>query len=194
LPARLLPCGHRFNVTSKFGRIVDPLADKFLVCGTFICFALIGEPRLFSLSDQAQSIVHWAVVGILVLRETYVTILRQWAEYRGINFAATRSGKLKMFLQVFAIGTVILKMAHVQAAPWGYWFTSIVYALMVGATMFFGHPCLTERDVNDKPKLVPCECFCAVQTNLPAGMLTVSDLTKTYIRYYWLLDCPIFTM
>jgi CDP-diacylglycerol--glycerol-3-phosphate 3-phosphatidyltransferase len=128
----------RYNVTSKFGRIVDPLADKFLVCGAFICFALIGEPRLFCLSDQAQSIVHWSVVGILVLRETYVTILRQWAEYHGINFAATRSGKIKMFLQAFAIGTVIIKMAHMQAAPWGCWFTGIVYALMVGATILSG--------------------------------------------------------
>ncbi|MHC4843235.1 MAG: CDP-alcohol phosphatidyltransferase family protein [Planctomycetota bacterium] len=38
------------GVTSKFGRIVDPLADKVLVCGTFICFAIIGEPKLFDLS------------------------------------------------------------------------------------------------------------------------------------------------
>ena len=37
------------NVTSKFGRIVDPLADKILVCGAFICFALIGQPKLFNL-------------------------------------------------------------------------------------------------------------------------------------------------
>jgi len=145
----------RFNVTSKFGRIVDPLADKFLVCGTFICFALIGEPRLFCLSDRAQSIVHWSVVGILVLRETYVTILRQWAEYHGINFAATRSGKIKMFLQAFAIGTVIIKMAHMHAAPWGYWFTSIVYALMVGATILSGiRASLRETSVQtaDSPK------------------------------------------
>ncbi|MHC4088236.1 MAG: CDP-alcohol phosphatidyltransferase family protein [Planctomycetota bacterium] len=30
----------RLNVTSKFGRMVDPLADKVLVCGSFICFAI----------------------------------------------------------------------------------------------------------------------------------------------------------
>ena len=32
-----------FNVTSKFGRMTDPLADKFLVCGAFICFAIAGH-------------------------------------------------------------------------------------------------------------------------------------------------------
>jgi len=34
----------KFNVTSKFGRMVDPLATKILVCGSFISFALIGQP------------------------------------------------------------------------------------------------------------------------------------------------------
>ena len=37
----------KLGVSSKFGRMVDPLADKILVCGAFICFAIIGEPKLF---------------------------------------------------------------------------------------------------------------------------------------------------
>ncbi len=128
----------RFNVTSKFGRIVDPLADKVLVCGAFICFAWIGQPTLFSLSANAHRIIHWTVVGILVAREVYVTIIRQWAESKGLNFAATRSGKIKMFLQSFAIGTVLVKMAHVPDQTWGYWFTSGVFLVMVSATVFSG--------------------------------------------------------
>jgi len=128
----------RYNVTSKFGRIVDPLADKVLVCGAFICFAIIGEPRLFNLSVGAHRVVHWAVVAILISREAYVTILRQWAEAHGINFAATASGKFKMLTQSFAIGTVLVKMGHVQTATWGYWFTSITYTVMVTATIISG--------------------------------------------------------
>lgn len=128
----------RFNVTSKFGRIVDPLADKVLVCGAFICFAWIGEPRLFGLSANTLRVIHWSVAGILILREAYVTIIRQWAESKGLNFAATRSGKIKMLLQSFAIGTVLVKMAHVPNATWAYWFTSVVFVLMVGATVFSG--------------------------------------------------------
>lgn len=139
----------RYNVTSKFGRIVDPLADKVLVCGAFICFAIVGEPRLFNLSSVTLGIIHWGVAGILIMREAYVTILRQWAEAHGINFAATASGKFKMLTQSFAIGTVLVKMGHVQTATWGYWFTSITYAVMVTATVISGlrssrRPCLKE--------------------------------------------------
>ena len=128
----------RFNVTSKLGRILDPLADKVLVCGAFICFAIIGEPRLFGWSRGELAIIQWGTAAILILREAYVTILRQIAESRGVNFAATLSGKLKMFLQSFAIGTVIIKMGHVQTAEWGYWFTSVTYGLMLGATVISG--------------------------------------------------------
>jgi len=128
----------RFNVTSKFGRMVDPLADKALVCGAFVCFAIIGEPKLFNLPDVTLRIIHWSVAAILILREVYVTVLRHIAEARGINFAATISGKIKMFLQTFAIGTVIIKIAHVQTATWGYWFTTVTFALMLIVTIISG--------------------------------------------------------
>jgi len=128
----------RLKVTSKFGRMMDPLADKVLVCGAFICFALIGEPKLFAFSEDALGVIHWGTASILILREVYVTTLRHIAEWRGINFAATASGKVKMFLQSFAIGTVIIKMAHVPAASWGHWFTSAVLILMVIVTIVSG--------------------------------------------------------
>jgi CDP-diacylglycerol--glycerol-3-phosphate 3-phosphatidyltransferase len=128
----------RLNVTSKFGRMVDPLADKILVCGAFLCFAIVGEPKLFNLGPVALAVIHWGTLGILAAREICVTILRHLAEARGINFAATKSGKIKMFLQSFAIGTVIVKMAHVQDAAWGYWFTSVVFTLMLVMTIVSG--------------------------------------------------------
>jgi len=128
----------RLNVASRFGRMLDPLADKVLVCGAFICFAIIGEPRLFNLSHVALMIIHFSVAGILILREIYVTVLRHIAEARGINFAATASGKVKMFLQSFAIGTVVIKMAHVQMALWGYWFTTVTFTIMIAATVVSG--------------------------------------------------------
>ena len=128
----------RLNVTSKFGRMVDPLADKVLVCGTFICFAIIGEPKLFNFGPVVLSIIHWSVAGILIAREVYVTVLRHVAEARGISFAATVSGKVKMFLQSFAIGTVVIKMAHVQTAPWGNWFATVTFAMMLAVTVISG--------------------------------------------------------
>jgi len=128
----------KLNVTSKFGRMVDPLADKVLVCGAFICFAIIGEPKLFNLPDTTLRIIHWSVAGVLTLREVYVTTLRHIAEAHGINFAATVSGKIKMFVQTFGIGTVIIKMAYVQTARWGFWFTTITFAVMLTVTIISG--------------------------------------------------------
>jgi len=128
----------KLNVASKFGRMVDPLADKILVCGSFVCFALIGQPKLFNLSPAVSAIIHWSVAGILIAREAYVTVLRHIAEARGVNFAATVSGKIKMFVQSFAIGTVIIKMAHVQTAEWGYWFTTVTFVIMLAVTVISG--------------------------------------------------------
>jgi CDP-diacylglycerol--glycerol-3-phosphate 3-phosphatidyltransferase len=128
----------KYNVTSKLGRIMDPLVDKVLVCGMFLCLAIIGEPKLFSLNEGTLAVIHWSVLGIITAREVFVTILRQVAEARGVNFAATASGKLKMFLQSFAIGTVIVKMAHVQTAAWGNWVTTFVFAAMLISTVVSG--------------------------------------------------------
>jgi len=128
----------KLNVVSKFGRMIDPLADKVLVCGAFICFAIIGEPKLFNLTETPLAVIHWTVAAILIVREAYVTVLRHIAEARGVNFAATISGKVKMCVQSFAIGTVIIKMAHVQTAEWGHWFTTIVFILMLTITVVSG--------------------------------------------------------
>ena len=128
----------RYDATSKFGRMIDPLVDKVLVCGTFTCFAIVGVPTLFGWGAGTLAVVHWSVVVILFSREAYVTILRHVAEARGVNFAATKSGKLKMLTQVFAIGTVLVKTAHVPDAAWGDWFTAVAFAAMVVATVVSG--------------------------------------------------------
>ncbi len=132
------PIARKLGVTSKFGRMMDPLADKVLVCGSFICFAIIGQPKLFGCSESTLLIIQWFVVFILIAREAYVTILRHIAESKGVNFAATGSGKIKMFLQAFAIGTVLVKMGHVQTAAWGYWFTTVTYIIMLTSTIVSG--------------------------------------------------------
>jgi len=132
------PIARKLGVASKFGRMSDPLVDKTLICGTFICFAIIGQPKLFGLPGNALRIVHWSIAGILVLREAYVTVLRHVCEAHGINFGAVASGKIKMFLQSFAIGTVLIKMAHVQTATWGHWFTTVTFVIMLVVTVVSG--------------------------------------------------------
>ncbi len=142
----------KFEVTSKFGRMMDPLADKFLVCGAFFCFAWVGQPLMDELvlngkpllSEPSLSIIRWGTAIIIFAREVIVQTLRQIAESRGVQFGAVWSGKLKMFLQSFGIGTVIIGWAYVER-PWGDWFTLITYALMVAATVLSGIQSLTRR-------------------------------------------------
>ena len=128
----------KLNVASKFGRMLDPLADKLLVCGAFVCFAIIGEPKLFGLDAATMAVIRWSVAGIIILREVCVTVLRHLAEARGINFPATASGKIKMFLQSFAIGTGVIKTAHVQDAAWGNWVATMAFAAMLIVTVVSG--------------------------------------------------------
>jgi CDP-diacylglycerol--glycerol-3-phosphate 3-phosphatidyltransferase len=128
----------RYNAATQFGRIIDPLVDKILVCGAFICFALIGVPKFFDWSPATLAALHWLVVAILITREASVTVLRHVAESRGMNFGAVRLGKIKMFVQSFAIGTVLIKTAYVQTATWGHWFTIVTYAIMLTITIASG--------------------------------------------------------
>ncbi|MFH1614222.1 MAG: CDP-alcohol phosphatidyltransferase family protein [Planctomycetota bacterium] len=134
----------KYSVTSKFGRMVDPLADKVLVCGAFVCFAVVGQPILqsFSFSSTTITYLRWITVGLVVTRELFVTILRHVAEARGVNFAATVFGKIKMALQTFSIGTVMIKWAYVSR-PWGDWFTLITYLLMLTFTIISGVQSIT---------------------------------------------------
>lgn len=134
----------RLKASSKLGRIGDPLADKILVCGTFVCFAIIGEPKLFSLEPAALAAIQWSVAGALILREAYVTVLRHITEARGMAFPAVGTGKLKGVFQAFAIGTVIIKTAHVPTAVWGSWFTAVTLAAMVAYVVISG-PMATRR-------------------------------------------------
>lgn len=136
----------RFEVTSKFGRTVDPLADKFLVCGAFFCFAWVNQPlmKCFEFSELTLAIIRWGTAIIIFAREVIVQTLRHIAEARGVQFGAIWSGKLKMFLQSFGIGTVLIGWAYVER-PWGDWFTIITYALMVFMTVFSGVQSLTRR-------------------------------------------------
>jgi CDP-diacylglycerol--glycerol-3-phosphate 3-phosphatidyltransferase len=128
----------KLNIASKFGRMLDPLADKVLICGAFVCFAIIGEPKLFDFNPTAMAIIHWSVAGVIILREAYVTILRHIAEARGVNFSASFSGKIKMFLQSFAIGIVVIKASHIQTASWANWLITITLAMMLVVTVISG--------------------------------------------------------
>jgi CDP-diacylglycerol---glycerol-3-phosphate 3-phosphatidyltransferase len=129
-----------YNVVSKFGRILDPLVDKVLICGGFICLAIIGEPKLFDLPALVLAVIQWGIAGVITVREMIRTVTRHIAESQGINFAATAAGKVKMLVQSIAIGTILIKIAHFQNAAWANWFTLIMMLFAAAITVIASLP------------------------------------------------------
>jgi CDP-diacylglycerol--glycerol-3-phosphate 3-phosphatidyltransferase len=111
----------RWKVVSVFGRIMDPFADKLLVIGAFVFLAgpgfwLAGAENgpaghLGSAAGRQVSGVYPWMVAVILGRELLVTSIRAAVESRGISFAATWSGKLKMVLQSVAVPAILIILA-----------------------------------------------------------------------------------
>ncbi|MCH4890928.1 CDP-diacylglycerol--glycerol-3-phosphate 3-phosphatidyltransferase [Acidaminobacter sp. JC074] len=78
------------NLVTKFGKFMDPLADKLLVMSAFICLV------------ELQIVPSWIVIVILA-REFIVSIFRAIAASEGIVIAAGKLGKYKTTTQMIAI-------------------------------------------------------------------------------------------
>lgn len=86
-----------------FGRIVDPVVDKVIVCGGFVFLA----SSAFEIDGKSQSYVQpWMVIVVLV-RELLVSAIRSYAESGGRDFSAIPIGKVKMFVQCATIGVIL---------------------------------------------------------------------------------------
>ncbi len=87
----------KYNLVTTLGRILDPFADKFIICGVFIYLA--GIPQFNgTLPEGAAYLRPWMAV-VVVGRELLVTALRGFLEQRGEDFSASMPGKLKMVFQ-----------------------------------------------------------------------------------------------
>ncbi len=87
------------NLMSTLGRILDPLVDKVLMCGVYICLLPIGW--------QQGWLQPW-MVTVVVARELVITGLRSWMEAHGARFGADWLGKFKMGLQCAAVIAVFV--------------------------------------------------------------------------------------
>ena len=96
----------KYNEVTTLGRILDPFADKVIVCGTFIF--LVTTPGM--LADRLL-LRAWMVV-VIVGREILVTALRSFIEERGSDFSAQWSGKIKMVLQCLAASACLLYLSY----------------------------------------------------------------------------------
>ena len=92
----------KYNQCTVLGRIMDPFADKLIVCGTLIYLATIPE-----VTGVKGGLAVWMVV-VIIAREMLITTIRSFLEQQGRDFSAKMAGKLKMWLQCVAIPACLL--------------------------------------------------------------------------------------
>ncbi|MGN6387033.1 MAG: CDP-diacylglycerol--glycerol-3-phosphate 3-phosphatidyltransferase [Verrucomicrobiota bacterium] len=93
----------RDNLITNFGILMDPLADKILICSAFIAFV------------EIRQMAAWMVV-IIVGRELAITGLRLLAASKQHVIAAERYGKHKTISQIVATISVLVLLSYPE---WG---------------------------------------------------------------------------
>jgi CDP-diacylglycerol--glycerol-3-phosphate 3-phosphatidyltransferase len=129
----------RQKLITNFGILMDPLADKIMVCSAFIAFIELDWMRA------------WMVV-IVVARELAITGLRLLAASKNVVLAAEGYGKHKTFSQIVAIISILVLHSYEQwgalgqaafgfsvlGAPWVIRFTELAKWVAVGLTFISG--------------------------------------------------------
>ena len=91
----------KYNLITDFGKFMDPLADKLLVCSAMI--ALIEMNRIPS----------WVVI-IIIAREFIISGFRLIASDNGVVIAASYWGKFKTTFQMVMICLMIANFSQLQ--------------------------------------------------------------------------------
>ncbi len=128
----------RRKLITNFGILMDPLADKILVCSAFIAFV---EFRL---------VEAWMVV-IIVGRELAITGLRLLAASKNQVLAAEGLGKHKTISQITTIISILVLVSYqewgafgrlfafeVFTRPWVVWFAALTKWFTVALTILSG--------------------------------------------------------
>ncbi|MGH7023074.1 MAG: CDP-diacylglycerol--glycerol-3-phosphate 3-phosphatidyltransferase [Caulobacteraceae bacterium] len=87
----------RLNATSLWGSILDPIADKVLVCGVILGLLTLGPNAPVAIP-----------AALILFREFTVSALREVAAGRGVRLPVTMLAKWKTTLQLVALGAELL--------------------------------------------------------------------------------------
>lgn len=93
----------KYHLVTDFGKFMDPLADKLLVCSALICLVELGR------------IPAWMVI-VIIGREFIISGFRLIAADNGVVIAASYWGKFKTVSQMFLIIVMIMDLGGGFAA------------------------------------------------------------------------------
>ena len=162
----------RRNLRTDFGAVMDPLADKILVCAGFIL--LVGTkmnpetqlgsyhlPEALAAPGTDLLMPAWMVI-IIVARELAITGLRLLAANKQVVLPAENIGKGKTVFQVTAIISMLILISYpgwgeswveffgwqIGGWPWSIWFTFLAIWGAVSLTAISGvHYLWRNRDL-----------------------------------------------
>jgi len=81
--------------TTKIGKLLDPVADKILICSLLVLLVEMDRAPAF-------------LTVVLISREFIITGLRSIAAAEGKLISASSEGKIKTISQMFAVGFLII--------------------------------------------------------------------------------------
>ena len=87
----------KYNLVTNFGKFMDPLADKLLVCSALICLV------------EMERLAAWIVI-IIIAREFIISGFRLVASDNGIVIAASYWGKFKTVFQMIMVVVLMLNI------------------------------------------------------------------------------------
>ena len=90
----------KYNLVTNFGKFMDPLADKLLVCSALICL------------QDLDRVPAWVVI-VIIAREFIISGFRLVASDNGIVIAASYWGKFKTTFQMLMIIVMIMNLGGV---------------------------------------------------------------------------------
>ncbi len=125
----------KYNLVTNFGKFMDPLADKLLVCSALICLVELGQ------------LPAWMVV-IIISREFIISGFRLVASDNGIVIAASYWGKFKTTFQMIAVVLLILDIEAIQILTSAcVWIALILTVVSLIDYIAKNHKILTEGDM-----------------------------------------------
>ena len=104
------------GLVTEVGKVADPIADKTLTGTALVGLSILGD-------------LPWWVTVVVLVREIGITLLRFWVIRHGV-IPASRGGKLKTFLQSFAIGLYILPLTGWLATSRA-WFMALAVVVTI---------------------------------------------------------------
>lgn len=91
----------KYNLVTNFGKFMDPLADKLLVCSALICLVSL------------EKIAAWMVI-VIIAREFIISGFRLIASDNGVVIAASYWGKFKTTFQMVMICLMIADIEQIS--------------------------------------------------------------------------------